>query len=286
MSAVFWSRDVERRVLDCYRGILDSWSTPHREHRLSTSQGETFVLSAGDPANPPVVLLPGPWRLLPCGFAPWTCFVPTTMCWPSTSLATQGLAHHLDPGLRPTLTRGGWTKFSMAFHQVRGICGRLIRGFARRRLRHQKACSCRAPCTAGAGRHRSHPRWRDASYGSPLAPGALGSSQGAGRRHGFHPNDVRGEKRLCQAVQPRAIRVVFREMRCFPGSLILRLQTLLHADTGGVGGRMHCSTRRLHGSAWLHVRRMQRSSAPCRRRSWPPRHDAGDQEVLSSRVAR
>jgi pimeloyl-ACP methyl ester carboxylesterase len=56
---IFWSKDAERRVLECYRGNLDSWATPHTEHRLSTSQGETFVLSAGDPAKPPVMLLPG-----------------------------------------------------------------------------------------------------------------------------------------------------------------------------------------------------------------------------------
>jgi pimeloyl-ACP methyl ester carboxylesterase len=56
---IFWSKAAERRVLDCYRGMLNSWATPHSEHRLSTSQGETFVLSAGDPANPPVILLHG-----------------------------------------------------------------------------------------------------------------------------------------------------------------------------------------------------------------------------------
>jgi pimeloyl-ACP methyl ester carboxylesterase len=56
---IFWSKGAEQRVLECYRGILDSWATPHTEHRLSTSQGETFVLSAGDPSNPPVILLPG-----------------------------------------------------------------------------------------------------------------------------------------------------------------------------------------------------------------------------------
>jgi pimeloyl-ACP methyl ester carboxylesterase len=56
---IFWSKEAERRVLECYRGILDAWATPHTEHRLSTSQGETFVLSAGDPAKPPVILLPG-----------------------------------------------------------------------------------------------------------------------------------------------------------------------------------------------------------------------------------
>ena len=56
---IFWSKDAEQRVLKCYRGILDSWATPHKEHRLFTSQGETFVLSAGDPTKPPVILLPG-----------------------------------------------------------------------------------------------------------------------------------------------------------------------------------------------------------------------------------
>jgi pimeloyl-ACP methyl ester carboxylesterase len=58
-SVIFWSKNAEQRVRECYRGILDSWATPHTEHRLSTSQGETFVLSAGDPAKPPVMLLPG-----------------------------------------------------------------------------------------------------------------------------------------------------------------------------------------------------------------------------------
>jgi pimeloyl-ACP methyl ester carboxylesterase len=58
-GVIFWSKEAEQRVLECYRGILDAWATPHREHRVSTSQGETFVLAAGDPAKPPVVLLPG-----------------------------------------------------------------------------------------------------------------------------------------------------------------------------------------------------------------------------------
>lgn len=56
---IFWSQDAQRRALDCYRGLLDDWDTPHTEHRLRTSQGETFVISAGDPAKPPVILLPG-----------------------------------------------------------------------------------------------------------------------------------------------------------------------------------------------------------------------------------
>jgi pimeloyl-ACP methyl ester carboxylesterase len=59
LSAVFWSKAAKRRVQECYRGILDAWKTPHREHRFATSQGETFALTAGDPSRPPVVLLPG-----------------------------------------------------------------------------------------------------------------------------------------------------------------------------------------------------------------------------------
>jgi pimeloyl-ACP methyl ester carboxylesterase len=59
VSAVFWSRAAERRVQECYRGILDSWKTPHAEHRFQTCKGATFALAAGDPSRPPVILLPG-----------------------------------------------------------------------------------------------------------------------------------------------------------------------------------------------------------------------------------
>jgi pimeloyl-ACP methyl ester carboxylesterase len=56
---VFWSESKRRRALECYRGILDAWSTPHVEHRVSTCYGETFALTAGDPSRPAVILLPG-----------------------------------------------------------------------------------------------------------------------------------------------------------------------------------------------------------------------------------
>jgi pimeloyl-ACP methyl ester carboxylesterase len=58
-KSVYWSQAVQTAVQDRYRNMLDAWSTEHAEHRLPTTQGETFVITAGRPGMPAVVLLPG-----------------------------------------------------------------------------------------------------------------------------------------------------------------------------------------------------------------------------------
>ena len=59
MRRAYWTRAAERAVHERYRRLLDTWNTEHREHRIPTSLGETFVISAGNPGLPTVVLLPG-----------------------------------------------------------------------------------------------------------------------------------------------------------------------------------------------------------------------------------
>ncbi len=56
---VYWSPATEAAVRDRYRSMLDTWGVEHSEQVLSTSQGDTFVLSAGKRELPAVVLLPG-----------------------------------------------------------------------------------------------------------------------------------------------------------------------------------------------------------------------------------
>ena len=59
MKSVYWSPDVEADVQRRYRLMLEAWGTEHREHRIPTSQGEAFAITAGQPDLPAVVLLPG-----------------------------------------------------------------------------------------------------------------------------------------------------------------------------------------------------------------------------------
>ena len=56
---VYWSRKTQAAVEGRYRAILDSWNTPHSEHRIPSSQGESFAIVAGAPEAHPVVFLPG-----------------------------------------------------------------------------------------------------------------------------------------------------------------------------------------------------------------------------------
>lgn len=59
MASVFKTREGERIVLDRYRDILDRWPVAHREHRIATGQGETFVVESGPEHAPALVLLHG-----------------------------------------------------------------------------------------------------------------------------------------------------------------------------------------------------------------------------------
>jgi pimeloyl-ACP methyl ester carboxylesterase len=56
---VFRSPEGQRAVHDLYRKVLDGWPVPKRELRLSTRQGETFVVVCGPDDAPPLLLLHG-----------------------------------------------------------------------------------------------------------------------------------------------------------------------------------------------------------------------------------
>ncbi len=57
--SIYWSRETETEVRKRYRAMLDAWGAEHAEHSISTSQGQTFAITAGNPTLPTVVLLPG-----------------------------------------------------------------------------------------------------------------------------------------------------------------------------------------------------------------------------------
>lgn len=59
MTRIFRSEGARKAVFEAYRSVLDQWPIPHEERYLSTSQGETFVLSMGDQEAPPLILLHG-----------------------------------------------------------------------------------------------------------------------------------------------------------------------------------------------------------------------------------
>ena len=57
--SIYWSRETETVVRNRYRAMLDAWGAEHAEHSISTSQGQTFAITAGNPELPTVILLPG-----------------------------------------------------------------------------------------------------------------------------------------------------------------------------------------------------------------------------------
>jgi pimeloyl-ACP methyl ester carboxylesterase len=56
MSAIYSSERGARLVQQRYRELLDSWPVPHERLRITTREGETFVVASG-PADAPAVLL-------------------------------------------------------------------------------------------------------------------------------------------------------------------------------------------------------------------------------------
>jgi pimeloyl-ACP methyl ester carboxylesterase len=59
VNDIYRSAQGARAVREWYREQLASWPVPSEEHRLPTSQGETFVLASGPAGAPPLVLLHG-----------------------------------------------------------------------------------------------------------------------------------------------------------------------------------------------------------------------------------
>jgi pimeloyl-ACP methyl ester carboxylesterase len=58
-ATIFKSPQGRDAILAVYDRILAQWPVPYQAHRLPTRHGETFVLTCGDDAAPPLVLLHG-----------------------------------------------------------------------------------------------------------------------------------------------------------------------------------------------------------------------------------
>jgi pimeloyl-ACP methyl ester carboxylesterase len=59
LKRIYWSDSGEQRAKLSYRRHLANWPVRAEEFRVSTTQGETFVLASGPPDAPPLVLLHG-----------------------------------------------------------------------------------------------------------------------------------------------------------------------------------------------------------------------------------
>lgn len=72
MASVFKSPEGQQIVFECYRDILRRWPVAHREHRIATRQGETFVVESGPEDAPALILLHG----TAANAASWTVDIP------------------------------------------------------------------------------------------------------------------------------------------------------------------------------------------------------------------
>ena len=59
MSSLYKTPESERAIRQRYLEILDRWPVPNQQLRVSTRQGETFLIACGDPSAPPLLLLHG-----------------------------------------------------------------------------------------------------------------------------------------------------------------------------------------------------------------------------------
>jgi pimeloyl-ACP methyl ester carboxylesterase len=59
MASVFKTLAGEKIVLERYRDILGQWPVAHRQHRIATRKGETFVVESGPEDAPALILLHG-----------------------------------------------------------------------------------------------------------------------------------------------------------------------------------------------------------------------------------
>ncbi len=59
MRSIYKSAEGERLVQERYRTFLKYWPVPHQQVRVSTTQGETFVIVSGPEDAPPLLLLHG-----------------------------------------------------------------------------------------------------------------------------------------------------------------------------------------------------------------------------------
>ena len=55
----FKTQEGKEAVFNYYNNLLEKLTVPHEEFNINTRYGSTFILAAGDEANPPIVLLHG-----------------------------------------------------------------------------------------------------------------------------------------------------------------------------------------------------------------------------------
>jgi pimeloyl-ACP methyl ester carboxylesterase len=164
MSALYRSEAGEQCVREMYRALLDRWPIPHREHRVSTEWGETFVVESGDPHAPSVVLLHGSGG--------------NSAMWLADVAQWAGDAHLFaidligDPGFsasrRPTLASGDYTRWLGEVLDRLGLDSVVLVGFSlggwlavdwsSRNPRRVAALVLLSPC--GIGRQRVSFLWR------------------------------------------------------------------------------------------------------------------------------
>jgi pimeloyl-ACP methyl ester carboxylesterase len=56
---VYKSELGRKEIISFYKSVLKGWIKPHKEHHISTSYGNTFVIESGERKNPKLILLHG-----------------------------------------------------------------------------------------------------------------------------------------------------------------------------------------------------------------------------------
>ncbi|WP_152392816.1 alpha/beta fold hydrolase [Paenibacillus guangzhouensis] len=57
MASIFRSKVGKQKIMNAYSKIIAEWPVENKQHRISTSHGETFVIESGSPEYPALVLL-------------------------------------------------------------------------------------------------------------------------------------------------------------------------------------------------------------------------------------
>ena len=59
MAAIYKSDEGRHAVQSQYRRVLERWPVACEQRVVPTREGETFIITSGDPAAPPLVLFHG-----------------------------------------------------------------------------------------------------------------------------------------------------------------------------------------------------------------------------------
>jgi pimeloyl-ACP methyl ester carboxylesterase len=58
-TSIYKTPAGEKAVMTLYDTLLDGWPVPYEKLTIPTRHGSTFVITSGEPAAPPLVLLHG-----------------------------------------------------------------------------------------------------------------------------------------------------------------------------------------------------------------------------------